>query len=35
METYSGNGDEVSDEVKQSEIDNAISKFSMDVSVAE
>lgn len=35
MEKYSGVGDDISKEVIQSEIDNAISKFSMTVSVAE
>ncbi len=32
MEKYSGTGEEISEEIKQSEIDNAISKFSMSVS---
>ncbi len=35
MENYSGVGDEVPEETIQSEIDNAIAKFSMEVSVAE
>lgn len=33
METYSGSDEEIPDEVKKSEIDNAIAKFSMQVSV--
>lgn len=35
MEQYSGTGEEVSKETIQSEIDNAIAKFSMEVFVAE
>lgn len=35
MEQYSGTGEEVSEETKQSEIDNAIAKFSMEINVEE